>query len=67
MSGGFKTVSLAWINKIVVIGYTWIIVYEIAHSYEKGMHVPLGHCSGKCWSPIPLNQSSLHSNVKTVL
>ena len=23
MIGGFKTVNLAWVNKIAVIGYTW--------------------------------------------
>ena len=39
MIGGFKTVNLARVNKIIVIGYTWIFVYEVAHSYEEGMHV----------------------------
>ena len=40
MIGGFKTVSLAWVNKIAVIGYPWLFVYESFHSYKEGMHVP---------------------------
>ena len=27
ISGGFKTVNLSWVNKIAVIGYTWLFVY----------------------------------------
>ena len=37
MIGGFKPVNLAWVNKVA-----WLSVYEIAPSYEEGMHVPLG-------------------------
>ena len=40
MSGGFKTVSLEWANKIAVIGYACLFVYEIAQSYEARVHVP---------------------------
>ena len=40
MIGGFKTENLSWINKIAVIGFTWLFVYESAHSYEEGMHAP---------------------------
>ena len=29
MIGGFKTVSLAWIKKTAVIGYTWLFVYKL--------------------------------------
>ena len=39
--GGFKTVSLAWVNKFAT-GYTWLFVYESAHGYEEGIYVPLG-------------------------
>ena len=34
MIDGFKTVSLAWVNKIAMIGYTWLFVYESAVRYE---------------------------------
>ena len=27
MIGGFKTVKLAWVNKIALNGYTWLFVY----------------------------------------
>ena len=33
MIGGFKIVNLAWV-KNVVIGYTWIFVYESAGRYK---------------------------------
>ena len=43
MIGGFKTVSLASLNEVVVIGYTWLFVYECARSYKGRMNaVPLG-------------------------
>jgi len=42
MIGGFTTVSLAWVNKIAVIGYPWLFVFESDKSYEEGMHVPTG-------------------------
>ena len=29
-----KTVSLAWVNKIDVIGYKWLSVYERARSHK---------------------------------
>ena len=35
MTGGFTTVNLSWVNKIAVIGYTRLYVYQIAHSYEE--------------------------------
>ena len=31
--GGFKSVGLAWVNKIAVTGYAWFFVYESAHIY----------------------------------
>ena len=37
MIGGFKTVNLSWVNKIAMIGYTWVFVYESARSYEGRM------------------------------
>ena len=42
MIGGFKTVNLAWVNKIAVIGYTWLFVYESAGRYERRMNAALG-------------------------
>ena len=36
--GGFETVNLAWVNKIALIGYTWLFVYQIARSYEGRMN-----------------------------
>ena len=48
MTGGFKTVSLAWVNKIAGIGYTRSFVYESAQSYEEEIHAPpLANC--KAW------------------
>ena len=38
MFGGFKTVNFSWVNKIM-IGYTWLFVYESAHKYEGQMNV----------------------------
>ena len=35
--GGFKTVNLAWANKVVMIGYTWLFVYESLRMYEGRM------------------------------
>ena len=43
MIGVFKNVSLAWINKVAVIGYTWLFVSHRAHSHEEGLHVPPVH------------------------
>ena len=40
MIGGFEPVSLAWINKIAIMGYTWFSVYESVHSYEDRVQVP---------------------------
>ena len=37
MTGDFKTVKLAWVNKIVVIGLTWLFVSQRAHAYEGRM------------------------------
>ena len=38
MIGGLKTVNLTWVNKIAVIGGTWIFVYESARSYERRLN-----------------------------
>ena len=38
MFGVLKTVNLAWVKKIAVIGYTWLFVNQRAFSYEEGMH-----------------------------
>ena len=51
MTGGFKTVNLAWVNKPVVVGYTCPYVYERARCYEGRMNaVP---------DALPLNPNSL--------
>ena len=42
MIGGFKTVSLAWVNKNAMIGYTWLLVYESARRYEARMNAAPG-------------------------
>ena len=34
MIGGLKTLSLAWVFKIALIGCTWLFVYESALTYE---------------------------------
>ena len=39
MNVGFKTVSLVWINKTAVIGYTWLFVYRRAYIYVERIHV----------------------------
>ena len=41
MIGGLKTVNLAWVNKIAVIGCTWLFVYESALTYETRMGAAL--------------------------
>ena len=38
MIGGFKTLNLAWVNKIAVNGYTWLFVYKSAGRYEGRMN-----------------------------
>ena len=38
MIGSFKTVNMAWINKIAMSGYTWLFVYESARRYEGRMN-----------------------------
>ena len=52
MIGGLKTVILAWVNKIAVIGGTWLFVYESALTYEGRMNaVPsrqIEHNEQKC-------------------
>ena len=40
--GGLKTVSLAWVNKIAVVGCTWLFVYESALTYEEPLNAALG-------------------------
>ena len=38
MIGGFKTVCLACVNKVAMIGYTWLFVYESLRRYEGRMN-----------------------------
>ena len=38
MIGGIKTVNLEWVNKVAIIGYTWIFVYESLRRYEGRMN-----------------------------
>ena len=45
MTGGFKTVSLAWVFKIAVIGCKWLFVYKSALTYEGRMNAALDHSS----------------------
>ena len=42
MTGGFKTVNFAWVNKTAMIGYTWLFVYESARRYEERMNAAPG-------------------------
>ena len=42
MIGCFKTVSFAWVNKIAVIGFTWLFVYQKARSHEGRMNAGPG-------------------------
>ena len=42
MIDSFKNINLAWIKKIGVTGYTWLLVYRRAFGYEEGMHVGPG-------------------------
>ena len=44
MSGRLKTVNLAWVNRIPLIGNTWLFVHEITRSYEGRMNATLGYC-----------------------
>ena len=39
MIAGFKTVNLVWVNKVTMIGYTWLFVYESARRYEGRTNV----------------------------
>ena len=39
---GLKTVRLAWVNKIAVIGCTWLFVYKSALTYEGRMNAAPG-------------------------
>ena len=34
MIGGFRTVNLAWVNKVALNGYTWLFVYASLRRYE---------------------------------
>ena len=43
MIGGFKIVKLAWVNKIAMIRYTWLFVYESARRYEGRMNAAPSH------------------------
>ena len=43
MIGGFKTVRLAWVNKVAMIGcYTWLFVDESLRRYEGRMNAAPG-------------------------
>ena len=42
MIGGFKTVTLAWVNEIAVIGCTLLFVDESARSYEGRLNAAPG-------------------------
>ena len=44
MTGGFKTVNLAWVNKAPMIGYTWLFVYENIRKYEGRMNAAPVRC-----------------------
>ena len=48
MIGGLKTVNLAWVNKIAVIGCTWLFVYESALTYEGRMNAASCLFDGFC-------------------
>ena len=41
MIGGFKTVNLAWVNKIVMMIYTWFFAYESVRRYKGRMSAVL--------------------------
>ena len=41
MTGGFKTLNLACVNKIALTGCAWLFVYPRGHSYKERLHVPL--------------------------
>ena len=57
MIGGLKTVSLAWVNKIAVIGYTWLFVYETALIYEGRMNAAPENLAN-CVSALSLSEIS---------
>ena len=38
MVGSFKTVNLAWVNKIAMTGYAWLLVHESIRMYEERMN-----------------------------
>ena len=40
MIGGFKTVNLAFVNKVAVFGYTWLFVYESIIATRKECKYP---------------------------
>ena len=42
MTGGLKTVSLAWVNKIAVIGCIWLFVSESSRTYEGRINAAPG-------------------------
>ena len=42
MIGGFKTVYWAWVHKVAVIGYTWLIVHESVCRYKGRMNAAPG-------------------------
>ena len=42
MIGGFKPVSLVWVNKVAMIGYTWLFVYDSLRRYEGRINAAPG-------------------------
>ena len=60
MNGGLKTVNLARVNKIAVIGCTWLFVYESPLTYEGRMNaVP-------SLDALPLKRDSM-TNLETII
>ena len=51
MIGGLKNFNLAWVNKIAVIGCTWLFVYETARTYEGGVNAAPGHRGSQLPTP----------------
>ena len=54
MIGGLKTVNLAWVNEIAVIGCTRFFVYESALTYEGRMNAaPVLFLDMMCRAKVP--------------
>ena len=60
MIGDFKTVNLAWVNKVAMIGYPWLFVYEIACRYEERMlNAAPGERIHPCRTPLYISCHSI--------